>query len=757
VNRLRVPDAGEEDRTTQVVAERPRVAAGRTARAAAWLIVGLRWLVVPAWLAAAVYVAVSVPTQGDNSKNVINLVPSGAPAVRVAAREQRLFRVPLGAETEVVQYHANGMSAAAQAQSIAMAASVDRHELGRRSGPRYLAIPIPNTLKLAPTARAAGTTIITYLEYPPSLSSLAVVRGADTYAHALERRSGDVVGVTGIIPAEWQEGTLIQDHLTLVEIATVLVIALLVGLKFRSLGAPLLTLVTVGVANLCTDEALRWAQTYGGISVPPFLKPMQVALVLGVGTDYCVFFLSAYRHRARTGEPRVPAARAVAAEITPIVVVGGLILAAGLTSLEVARVAFFRDLGPALALTVLVTLLVAITFVPSVIALLGRLLLWPGGLGEARLREQRQSWIAGVLTRRWVAGIVVVAGVAALSAAASGLRHLHVGFTEVTGLPSTAQERSAYQALQRGFAPGMLSPTRIVVAHPGITNNLAGLTRLQAAVAGEPGVQSVIGPSDQPLGDRLGLVYSSRGDAARYVVVLKHDPFSAAGLQDVARLRSDLPHLVSAAGLHGTWIGVTGDTALAQETTAAMRADVLRISIVVLAVSVILLAIFLRALLAPLLLVAASALSVAATLGIATFIFSDLLGYGELTYYVPYASAVLLVSLSSDYNVFVTGRMWQEARRRPLAAAVATAGTRAASAVRTAGLALGASFAALAIIPVRGFRELAFAMTLGIALETFVVRSLLVPSLVVLFGYPIGWPGRALRRGAAINDAPAGD
>jgi RND superfamily putative drug exporter len=90
--------------------------------------------------------------------------------------------------------------------------------------------------------------------------------------------------------------------------------------------------------------------------------------------------------------------------------------------------------------------------------------------------------------------------------------------------------------------------------------------------------------------------------------------------------------------------------------------------------------------------------------------------------------------------------MWQEARLRPLRDAIAVAAPRAAGAVRTAGLTLAVSFALLALVPVRGFREFAFAMAVGVVLETFVVRSLLVPALIALVGYVSGWPGRALRR-----------
>src|SRR5213592_329548 len=99
-----------------------------------------------------------------------------------------------------------------------------------------------------------------------------------------------------------------------------------------------------------------------------------------------------------------------------------------------------------------------------------------------------------------------------------------------------------------------------------------------------------------------------------------------------------------------------------------------------------------------------------------------------MIYYVLFAAAVLFVSLGSDYNVFVAGRIWDAARRMRLCEAIAVAAFQAARAVTVAGLALAASFALLAIVPLRSFCEFAFVMAVGVLVDTFVVRSILVPA-----------------------------
>jgi RND superfamily putative drug exporter len=165
-----------------------------------------------------------------------------------------------------------------------------------------------------------------------------------------------------------------------------------------------------------------------------------------------------------------------------------------------------------------------------------------------------------------------------------------------------------------------------------------------------------------------------------------------------------------------------------------------------------------RSAVALLYLLAASGLGLGAALGLTVYVFQGLLGHGELTYYVPFVASVLLLSLGSDYNIFLAGRVWDEARRRPIREAVVVGGSRAASAITVAGIVLALSFALLALVPLRPFRELAFAMTAGLLLDAFVVRTLLVPALMALAGPWSAWPRRfppALTRPAVAGAEPA--
>jgi RND superfamily putative drug exporter len=714
-------------------------------------VVGLRWALVPAWVAAAAANALFLPSLGSGEPLALGgLIPSDASAIRVGQRETELFRLPLTADTVVVQRDPGGLSREAQARALARAVAVSQ---GTKDPEGIaFALPIANTLGLFPGSRERGTTVLTYLFFGPEASLVDRVREANVYAAQINRPDEALVGVTGPAPARYQQFLEIDSHLELVEIATVAMILLVVGFTFRALGAPLVTLFAAGVAFIVSGGVIPWVGERLGVTVPEEVEPLVVALTLGIVTDYAVFYLSGYRRSLLEGLDRVEAARAATIRVTPIVATAGLIVVAGTAALLVGELEFFRAFGPALALTAAVSLVVSVTLVPALLALVGRRVFWPGVRAKQLERTRGNDFSSPVreagarfVSSLPVSVVIVVLCSGLLVLAASGLSDTKLAFRLISGLPSDTEQRRAAEAAGLGFVPGFLAPTVLLVEGRANGDRRAALAKLEAALGDEDGVAAVIGPREQLPQGPDDLFVTADESAARFVVIFEESPLGSDVIGDFRRLEDRLPELLSGAGLEGSESGLTGQTALASETVEAVVGSSLRVGAVVLAVNFLLLALFLRALVAPLYLLAASVASVAATLGLTTYVFQDLLGHGDLTYYIPFAVGVLLVSLGSDYNVYVVGRIWEELRVRPVREAIAVAIPRASKAISVAGIALALSFAVLAIVPLDAFRELAFMMSVGVLLETFLVRTLLIPALVSVFGRTSTWPGRIPR------------
>ncbi|HXV96413.1 MAG TPA: MMPL family transporter [Gaiellaceae bacterium] len=715
------------------------------------VVVWLRYVVVTLWIAAAAAVALYLPGLGSGEALELGgLIPDDSPAIQAGERSQELFDVPLTADTAVVERAPEGFSREEQQAIVQRAVDVSEQE---QAGDEIrFALPILNTRELFPGSEEDGTTAVTHLFFDPNVS----LTGRAGLARDYRDRAGDehYAGVTGPGPARLAQFEEIENALPLVELGTVLAIALVVGLTFRSLGAPLLTLVASGIAFLVAAGIIPWVTERLGAEIPQEVEPLVVALTLGIVTDYTIFFLSACRRELARGTPRLEAAKRSTTAVAPIVATAGLIVVTGTAALVVGELEFFRAFGPALALTAGVSLAVSITFVPASLALFGRLVFWPSLRPGDEIPEDEEAAsparfrVVGILTSRPVAALVALLTIAGLVAAATGVRHTELALRLGSGLPADNEVREAAVAADQGFAAGVLAPTIVLLEGEGVAADEEGLAGLEEGIEQVPGVAGVVGPSEQPAEAPPGVLVTEEGNAARVVVILEDSPLDSEAIETSRDLDGRLPELLRQAGLDGATAAQTGQTAVASDTVKAIVDSSALVGAVVLACNFILLALFLRALVAPLYLLAASVLSVAATLGLTTYVFQGLLGHSDLTYYVPFAAGVLLVSLGSDYNVFVAGRIWQEAEQRPLREAIAVAAPRASRAISVAGIALAASFAMLAIVPVDGFREFAFMMSVGVLLETFLVRPVLIPALVALFGDAGTWPSR-LRHGEA--------
>ena len=724
----------------------------------ATLVVRGRWAVL-ALVAIGTYLAVTqLPGLAGSQAGLSGLVGQGNPAITAQVDAVERFGLPLLSRTVVVQRDPEGLDPFVQADSALRALEVDKRTLdagGKPDSELLLAYPLTNNPLLFPEAPERNTTLVTYLFIAPTanLGEQDVI--AADYATRLQRPDGGLVGSTGTIPVQVAQGRIVTDRLPVVELATLGAIALIVGLYFGSVAAPMITLLSAGVGYLVADRLLGLVGEATGLSAPSQLQPVVVALILGITTDYSIFFLSGMRRRLREGLPGREATHEAVVEYLPIVVVAGLTVTAGVATLIVADSALFQAFGPGLAITVLTGLVVSITLVPALLAVLGRWTFWPvrqipipaGGQPAPVDRPVRPGRFLRAVGHRPLAALVTAVVAGLLVVAALPLGGLRAAVSPVAALPADDPVREAADAAAAGFGPGILAPTALVVSTPGIAGDRERLAALERLLDAQPEVAGVLGPRDQPLPLPLGLFLAPDGGAARYLLILDSDPLAAEAIDGLRALQQRMPALLTTAGLAGAEVSWAGDTALGLSLVDGARQDLVRVAVAVVLVDLVLLMVFLRALVAPLYLLATSVLAVGAALGLTTWVFQDLLGRDGIIFYVPFAAAVLLVSLGSDYNIFSVGYIWEEARRRrSLADALAVAVPRSTRAINAAGITLAVSFGLVALIPLAPFEELAFAVAVGVLIDAFVVRSMLVPALVSLVGRASGWPGRRLAR-----------
>jgi RND superfamily putative drug exporter len=709
--------------------------------------VAARWPVLVGWVALAGFAAVRLPSLDAGGGGLGDITSAHNPALVTEQHSVDDFGFPLLSRTLMVQHDPAGLPDSAVQHALEHAAALAQ---AGGDGPVTAAVPVPGDARL-PGVRAPGTTVVTYLFPRPDDDLSSAVSGAHEYAAAFDRQD-KVVGVTGTLPARAEQLRIVGSSLRLLEVASLSAVLVIIGVAFGSLVAPLLTLATAALSFVLVTRLAGLLAAREGWNIPADLEPLMVALMVGVITDYVVYFLSGMRGALAEGHGRLEAARRTTATFAPIVAVAGFTVFAGVATLLLAEQPAIRAFGPAMALTVLVALVVSVTAVPAALAALGPTALWPrrpSGPGTRAGGGWLRRATVRALRRRLGAVLVAAACLAGLAVAAGPVRHLSGGLPFVASRRGGSEVARAAEAASRGFVPGVSAPTLLEV-RPKDPAGLAELVALQDLLGREPHVAAVLGPRQdatvsRAAGREAGIFVRDDGVAARYLLILDVDPLDATAVAAVDRIHDDLPGLLDASGLGAsTSTGLGGDTAAISAVVEQSTTDLTRILVAALVVNLLILVGFLRAIVAPLFLLACTVLSAAATLGLTVLVFQERLGHPGVTFFVPLAAGVLLVALGSDYNLFAVGHVWEEARRRPLGEAMLTALPRSSGAISVAGIALAASLGTLALVPLRQFRELAFALTVGILIDALVVRTLLVPSLLTLFGRLSGWPGHRL-------------
>jgi len=244
----------------------------------------------------------------------------------------------------------------------------------------------------------------------------------------------------------------------------------------------------------------------------------------------------------------------------------------------------------------------------------------------------------------------------------------------------------------------------------------------------------------------LATYFSTDRTTTRVNIVLSSDPYSSETIGTITRLREAADRSISTSSLKGSPHYIGGESATRADIMLTSDADFGRVTGVATASILVVIIILLRSVLAPLYMVATVLLNYGATLGIATWLFLDVLKHSSMIYMIPIFIFVVLVALGADYNIFLVSRIREEAQRRPIREAVSHAVANTGGVITACGIILAGTFATLTTAPLQVVFQVGAAIAVGILIDTFIVRALLVPSLATLAGRWSWWPSRLFRR-----------
>jgi len=571
-----------------------------------------------------------------------------------------------------------------------------------------------------------GRTTFAYVFAPPNDGLGADTATTGAISKLIAALPGDRVGVTGIAQlgggAAGGPGVLLE---TIVGGVGALAILVFVFASFLAL-VPLL----VAAVSIPTTLLLVFGLSY--LTPMSFVVQFLVSLVgLGVAIDYSLLLVTRWREeraRGRTNDEAIVVAMETAGRS---VVLSGVTVAIGLMSLIVLPVPFLRSTGIGGMLIPLVSVAVVLTLLPALLTGVGPRWDWPRLRTEAIASRAWTRWAKGVVRRPWLGALVAAV---ILGIAVAPVFRINVGQTSAAAEARSGTAHDLYQQLLQGGAPGgVLTPMEV------LTTRAAGtvVVRDLGAVAG---VETAVIPSG-PTGTRDGL--------SDVIVIPSQETVNSSTLGPVRAVERSLEG-------RGGVVGVAGEGPGQEGFASAVYGNVPLLVVVLAILTFLLLARAFRSVVLAAKAVVLNIVSLAATFGILTWFWQNghgsqpifgIVATGAITFWVPISIFAFLFGLSMDYEVFILSRVREEYdRERSTETAIVNGLARTGRLVTSAALILFLAFASLASAPITDIKVLATGLGIGILLDATVIRALLVPSLVVLFGKWNWWfPSRLAR------------
>ncbi|WP_455661496.1 MMPL family transporter [Pradoshia sp.] len=502
--------------------------------------------------------------------------------------------------------------------------------------------------------------------------------------------------------------------------ATILIILVLLIVIYRSpllAFIPLLaTVIVYQVAN--QSVALLGA---GGLEINNSTTSIMSILLFAAVIDYSLFVFSRFREELNRYEDKHEAMKhAMRATGEPVFFAGGTVLAAMLI-LFFADFRDYQNFAPVFGLSIFIIMLASITLVPALFTLFGRKAFWPKVPKYGEESEVKHG-IWGPVAKFVVNKPGISGGLVAIFMVVTALNvfNLDFEFDSVKNFPEDLPSRVGYEIVEEKFNKGDLAQTTVLLeSEDAVTEQEVAAFAEKLAEYDEINSASPSGITDD-------------GKAAKVTVSLTLNPYSTEAIDFMEELRSESDELQESANMDAD-ISYTGTTAKLADEREVNSGDIIKIVSLETILILALLFAMTRSFKMPWYMMATILLSYASALGLGLFLVDVLFGYEAVSTRVPVYAFIFLVALGIDYNIILVSRFLEERTKHSVKDALEIAIRNTGGVISSAGIILAATFAALMTMPIADLFVFGFMVAIGIILDTFLVRGMLLPALILFF------------------------
>jgi RND superfamily putative drug exporter len=713
--------------------------------------VRFRWFIIVFWIVAVPVVTANFPSINNVSKNNnSDFLPKNSPTATAAKLETAFQRKDTATNAAIVVSRDNGPLTAADEAALGRIVTSVKHVKD-----------ITEVRDSGASADAQAHQLLVGISGAGfGQQATTIVANIRSAIHTAALPAGLSAHLTGDLAAGVDQENANSKGRNSTEGYTVVLILVLLLLVFRALLAPLVTLMPAALA-LAVAQPVIAESTKIGVQVGFITQILLIVLLLGAGTDYGLFLVFRVREELRTGlEPKEAVVKALS-KVGESITFSAATVAAALLSLVLASFGLYKGLGPALAIGLGIMLLIALTFLPAVLAILGRAVFWPSKTTKRDLRIGLWGRLADRAIQKPVlviaVGIIIFGG---LTLGISGYKS--AGFGQQSA-PGGSDSAAGQQVISQHFPSADNNPQLLIFRFPtSIWNNPGPLEQLQTKLTASGTFKAVSGPlnvngftftpaqleqlhttGSGPALQALSQLISPDGRTVQFYAVLKAGRTgSAAATNAIPAVRHTMQVVADQVG--ATQNSIYSADSVGYDVNQTATRDLKHIIPIVLLIIAALLAILLRSLVAPWYLIASVGLSYLASLGFAMIVFVHIGHQDGLNFVLPFLMFIFGMALGEDYNILVMSRIREEAHSQPnLKAAVTKAVGITGTTVTSAGLILAGTFTILGLVGGNTqVQQIGFGIAFGVLLDTFFVRTLLVPSIVALLGRWNWWPSK---------------
>ena len=526
-------------------------------------------------------------------------------------------------------------------------------------------------------------------------------------------------------------------------IATVILVLVLLIIIYRSPLLAIIPLIVVGLAYGLISPTLGFFAEQGWIDKDSQAVSIMTVLLFGAGTDYCLFLISKYREILFEVDDKTAAMKLAVKESGGAILMSALTVVIGLATLSLAHYGAFQRFAVPFSFGVLIMGIAALVVLPAILVIIGRVAFYPftprtkemastQGKKQHKPSHKISHKVGHFVTHKpW---IVIAATVLLLGGLAAFVPRIQYTFDLLSSFPEDMPSREGFTLIEENFSPGELAPVQLVVDVDAVDVNL------QEQLSSLPYIDHV---EDVQIGEKNDSIQL-------YEMTLNANPYAKESLAHIPELKDATVRMLEEAGINAAsdrvWIG--GETANQYDTKQVTERDESVIMPTMIALIALLLFVYLRSVTATVYLLATVVISYFGALGAGWIILHYFMGAEAIQGAIPLYAFVFLVALGEDYNIFMISEIWKKRKTKDHLSAVEEGVVRTGSVITSAGLILAGTFAVLATLPIQVLVQFGVVTAIGVLLDTFIVRPLLVPAITTVLGKYAFWPGALFKKDA---------